>query len=521
MLLSIVFYILCFSILLSVLAGNFSRAENSSKYKNIFLLIPVLMVIFYYFFLSNNFYHGETFFPGKNPYYYHVGNLYNMLIDSFKNGRLYIDVGNELLCELFQDKDFCRNYIYYLDAGQTGDYQDQYVSYCLSVLWDMSFYNGKIFLYFGITPVLLFYLPFHFLTGLYLTDKFLVFVLSSLIFVISLFLSRQQVYAVGSRQSATVLSIFLIGVCNLSPFLVIRSATYEVAIVTAFFLLLTSCLLFYMYIDKKYFSYNNIILFFMALFLSLAVGARPHYVLFIPLFFCAVLLVNKNKDKKFILKQTIIFLIPCLFYGAVIALYNYLRFDSIFNFGFKYQLNGLNIYEYTPHIKHLLTGLKNNLFLFPQTDFTTVFSLAQTSGHRLSNEAVTGIIWMCPIILLLVFLPMYLKKLYKENRNFFIFISLLTCIILINIIVTGFFGMVMRYLFEYLALMVILSVIVFNFLYNEVKSVFVKHLLTVFFVLITCYSLYANTALLLSEKNSVFYALVSGFNYLKITGFLF
>lgn len=82
----------------------------------------------------------------------------------------------------------------------------------------------------------------------------------------------------------------------------------------------------------------------------------------------------------------------------IVALYNYLRFDSIFEFGWKYQLNDLNQYGYIASIKDSILSLKYNLFQFPEFDKNTIFSLVKATGHRIGNEFVAGAIWTFPLI---------------------------------------------------------------------------------------------------------------------------
>ncbi len=504
-------------LLIIVLLVVFSLVANLiPKYGRPFILVSILLMFSFYFFLSRNFFNVESFYPKSNiqvdvP----LGNYYNLLLRSLKKHRLYI-VDDEKIPSLKVISDIYENYKNYA-------LQD----YNLFSLFDTSFYNGKIYLYFGITPVLLFYLPFNLITNLYLTDKCLVFLLSCFIFLLSLFLlkkiSENIINIKEIPSNIIILSIFFIGFCNYSPFLLIKSNIYEVAITTAVFLLLLSFILFYYYLNTTNPKKQLILDFCLALTLCLTVGARPHYVLFIPIIFFVVigLKYKKTKNIREVLYSSLIFLIPCLIYGTIVALYNYFRFDSIFEFGWKYQLNDLGQYNCALSIKDSLLALKYNLFQFPGIDVNNIFSLVKADGHRVGNEFVAGIIWAFPLLFMLFLIPKYLQETFRKDKNAFYITIIMLFVIIINLVVTSFIGMVTRYFFEYMSFIIILSILLFYYLYYREKTVSQKKLWNLFFVLMFVYSTFMNVSLLFCENNSLFYAPTSNDNYVNIINFLF
>ena len=501
--------IILFLILLSSIPIIFKKS-----YKLI-IITSILIVLSFYFFISKNFFHIDNFYP-KNTIqaYMPLGNYYNLLLKSFKNYKLYIT--DDTVLPALKDPNIYENYKYY--ALQNID---------MYSLLDTSFYRGKIYLYFGITPVLLFYGPFNFITNLYLTDKIIIFVLACFCFLLSLFLvnklSREIIDTTEISANIIILGIFFTGFCNFLPFLIIKDNIYEVAIVTAVFLLLLSFCIFYYYLNMKNTKKQYILSFCLSLVLCFAVGARPHYILFIPLFFILIvwLKYKETKSIKNILKSALVFLIPCLIYGTIIALYNYLRFDSIFEFGWKYQLNDLRQYDYTLLLKDSLLALKYNLFQIPKIDNNTIFSLIEACGHRIGNEFVVGVIWTFPLIFLFVLIPKFLIDTFKHNRKFFYIVILMLFVIFINLVITSFIGMVIRYFFEWMPFAIILSMILFFHLYVKIKTKFLKRITNIFFVIIFIYSIFMNVSLLFSKNNSLFYVSSSQNNYDKTINFLF
>jgi len=491
----------------------FAFLSNFFKNKKIFVLISIFFILSFYFFLEKNFFYPETFFPShKNKIYFLCVNYYNLVSDAIKNKKLYITT-SQYYTKL-ESENIYKNYpkIFFEDVN----YQS---------LLDTSYYKGKVYLYFGITPVLLFYLPFNLITNLYLTDKFLGFVLACIGFVFFLLLFKKFIEKFDNKPPKNIylLSIFLIGICNYMPFLLIRNNIYEVAIITANLLLLISFLFLYYYLETTNIKKQYILILILSFCLALSVGARPFYVLYIPIFFILIMILKYKQTKNIsnIIKTAMFFIIPCIFYGSIIALYNYLRFDSIFEFGFKYTLNSENHYEQFSSLKDVCLAIKNDLFQFPDINKNTVFSLVQTDGHLFANESVVGIIWSFPLIFLFLFIPKFLIDNFKKNKNIFYITILMLVVICTNIFITSFIGMVTRYFFEYMSFIVILSIILFYYLYNIAKTKNLKNMLNVFFTIIFIYSVFINICLLFCENNSLYYAPVSGDNYLRIVNFLF
>ena len=305
----------------------------------------------------------------------------------------------------------------------------------------------------------------------------------------------------------------------------IKPEIYEVCSLSASLLLLVATYLFIKNILTK--NKNNILIFCIGLLLSLTVGTRPHYVLFIPVFFLLVIYTEyaKNKDTKNILISATCFLVPCIIYGTVLALYNYLRFDSIFEFGWKYQLNSHNQYEFIPTIKDFLIGLKYHLCQLPENikNSYTVFSFCMGKGHRIANEFVAGVIYVCPLLFTLLFFPINLKKLNKFTVIVFV---LLFGLFFINFNIACLFGTMRRYAFEYIYILTLLYFMAFFVLDKNISSTKYENLFFVFFVIVSLYMLYLHLCLLFCIHNSImfidnnnvdFYTKLINFHFKKLT----
>ena len=411
------------------------------KLSKVIITLSVLLIISFYFLLTYNS-QKDYFFPNKysdNDRY-----KYNTLVNSLKSTKFFLYDTNSFNSEtidILHKNDIYRNYSEYFENNIQ-----------IQKVFDLSYYKDKIYLYFGLTPIILFYLPFNLLSNYCLSDNIIAFFLVSLIFIFSLLILKlfnKDFLHYKPKSHFQFLIILLVGFCNYGIILAIKPEIYEICSLSAALLLLIAIYLFMKNILTK--NKTNIFIFFIGLALSLSVGARPHYVLIIPIFFLLTFYVEYRKEKKIkdILVTILYFLLPCIIYGSILALYNYLRFDSIFEFGWKYQLNSHNQYEYIATIKDFLTGLKYHLCKMPESikDSYTIFSFAIGTGHRIANEFVVGLIFVCPLSLVLLFTPISLKKSNKFIITIFI---LLFSLFFINFNIACLFGVMRRYAFEYI-----------------------------------------------------------------------
>ena len=495
------FFIILAFVSLSIIIRFFPKSFN------IIILLTVVIVIFSYFELTKNF-PEHSFLPQK--YQYEKDCRYNRLVHSIRNYKLDLEAD---VPDILNNKNVYEFFPSYLTNNQI-----------LFNFYDLSVYNGKAYIYWGITPLLLLYLPFNLITNLYLSDNIVVFILISLVFLLSLLILKQifNIISVEKNYKENILfylSTLIIGFGNYSLFIAIRPSTCEVVVSCAAVLLLISIYLFIKYtIETKN---TKLIIFFIGLFLSLAVGCRPHYILFIPIFYFFIIYIQytRKKEMKDILQTSFVFLLPCIIYGSILALYNYLRFDSIFEFGWKYQLNHMLQYYYTPAIKDFFIGLQHHLFQFPEINKAnyTIFSLVKVTGHRIGNELITGLIYINPLSIFLVLFPMLFFS--KSNKK--VIILLLVSIFFVNFVTACFFGMIQRYVFEYNYILTIITLI-FLFIYYSIASQHIKNIIFIFFIFLVIFTLYININLLLSFNHLTMFARVESLPfYEKLINFLF
>lgn len=207
--------------------------------------------------------------------------------------------------------------------------------------WDHAFYKGKYYMYFGIVPVFLVFIPFKIITGISLTTYHATQLFVAIFIMGIFFLFRLLVKIFFKNMSRPVYLLSSAAFSLASVWYVVSApALYCTAISSAFCLEIWSLFFFIKAAyetntDKATVSFSAL----GALLGGLSFGCRPPVALanliVIPL---AVPIIKKIKKNYTIIFKLILIILPYLIIGASLMLYNYARFDNPFEFGQSYQL---------------------------------------------------------------------------------------------------------------------------------------------------------------------------------------
>jgi hypothetical protein len=252
---------------------------------------------------------------------------------------------------------------------------------------DMSFYRGKFYLYYGATPALVLMVPWHVLTGGHLSEYTVTMTFCYAGFVLSVY----WLYGLRRRLFPEVTSFwFLFCVTILgfgSPlyFSSVNPTFYPVPISAAFFCLTVAGVLIGRSLRTTTATAAVVLLACASLSLALCVGARPNYVLCLPLLLIPALWLWKFPSgpqlrQKSVLLIAAAMIVPAALVGLGLAFYNYFRFGSPTEFGIQYSLASASVRE----IK--LTGFeyypKNlRLYLLHAADFIRYFPFVFSGGR--------------------------------------------------------------------------------------------------------------------------------------------
>jgi hypothetical protein len=207
-------------------------------------------------------------------------------------------------------------------------------------LHDASLYRGRYYLYFGVVPAVILFVPWR-LVGLGDLPEAvaaLAFAVGGLFFWLAVLRRLLRDHLPGASGSMRAGAALVLGIASVVPFILRCSFVYEVAIAGGYFFLAGACFFFLSADDEKGLRVSRLVL--GSLFLGLAAGCRPNLLvaaLFLPwLALPAWRRMPSGRGKALLAAAVPLGL--CLF---LLGLYNRARFDSWTEFGARYQLQGL------------------------------------------------------------------------------------------------------------------------------------------------------------------------------------
>jgi Flp pilus assembly protein TadD len=201
---------------------------------------------------------------------------------------------------------------------------------------DLSYYKGKLYLYHGVTPAVVFFWPYVAVTGHYLLQKDAVLIFSVVGFLASVglliavwrrYFEEVGVYVVAAGGLA-------LGLATCTLLLLARSDVWEVAVSCGYALTMIAIGAIWCALSKP--EKRCRWLAAASLAYGLAVGARPNMLFGTLIVFGAVVTARREHQKLWV--PLLAAAGPITLIGLGLTIYNELRFDSPFEFGNRYQL---------------------------------------------------------------------------------------------------------------------------------------------------------------------------------------
>ena len=252
-------------------------------------------------------------------------NQYELTAEAFLDGRLYMEYEiDPKLLEMENPYDMTER------EAQGVFYQ-----------WDHAFYNGHYYMYFGVVPVILVFLPWRILTGANLKTYHATQLFVAL-FIWGVFaLFRKIAEKFFPELPCSVWTLASMAVSVLSVWHSIAApALYCTAVTSGLCMEIWSLYLFFRAVWDEMDETKAIRLaFFGSLLGALAFGCRPPVALanLLALPMLATFLRNRTLSRKLAFRLVAAAL-PYLIVAIGLMLYNYARFDNPFEFGQSYQL---------------------------------------------------------------------------------------------------------------------------------------------------------------------------------------
>jgi hypothetical protein len=300
----------------------------------------------------------SPYFNGEIP---EQRNQYEVLAQSFLNGHIWLDVDvDPQLLTMDNPYDPAARKA----AGVT-------------VQWDHAFYNGRYYMYFGVVPVLVVFLPYLLITGTSLTTYHATQLFTAL-FIVGIFLIGDKISKIFSCAiPLSVKSIFCMAISMMSVCYIVKApALYCTAIAAGICFMVWGIYLLTLAVWGSGSTLKRRLFFFGGwLCCALVFGCRPPIGMGCVAAFGLMLLYarEKHSEKGFWI-DVLICLVPVIVVACGLMAYNYLRFDSLFEFGQSYQLTVADQSNYSVFGVGLKTALSSFFEFFVSPSGMCVFA---------------------------------------------------------------------------------------------------------------------------------------------------
>jgi hypothetical protein len=341
----------------------------SRKQNVIYALSVILSVLFSYICINTSYTNAYMEYPVHRQY-----NKY--LVDALANGRTWLDYGtpeNLLKAERPYDN------LYRMANGYEFD---------KDVMWDWAWYKGKFYCYFGVVPAVILYLPYKLITGEYLSNRAGVFLFTAIAIVLMASLWRFCVkkYMPNAGFAFFTLSFFTLFFASGLWAQIRFPRVYSIAKTSGLMFALAGILLLLKSTENE--KVNRLKVFFACLCFALIAGCRPNMI-FVSLLVPFVLWKYRSR------KLLPFVVIPYLIAAVPLCAYNYVRFESIFEFGVKYNLTAYGVPADTllnPIGKIIKTFSGFVSYLFSPYEYHLNFPFVKCSPPRGDSGVMLGLI---------------------------------------------------------------------------------------------------------------------------------
>ncbi len=382
-------------------------------------------------------------------------------------------------------------------------------------LWDRAYYDGKYYVYFGIVPVLVYYLPFKLLTG-FDFPTFAGIVITAIFFMFAVLGLVHQIIKRYFKNISFILyillSFFFIDSCGIM-YLLKRPDFYSLPIIMA---LMFSVSGLYFWIssikykplketankkiknskynyDEEFIEseqkFDGFILWRLAvgsLCMALVAGCRPQVLigsfLAIPIFY-KIVFKDRGLFSKKSVRETILFSLPYAVVAIGLMYYNYIRFDSVIDFGANYNLTTNDMTKRGFVLGRSPLGIFSYLFQPPAYSprfpfISDAWFYTNYMGVTIKEYLFGGILFNHFLLCINLFVLKFKNSLKFKGLFYFCIMSIIfsVCIVIAD---TQLAGLLQRYMVDFAWLMFIPGIILILILLERVNDYLKKHITTV------------------------------------------
>lgn len=340
--------------------------------------------------------------------------------------------------------------------------------------WDVAYYNGHYYVYFGIVPLLLMYLPFRlifkapFPTALGIAVFAILFSVGSYILLSFIAKKKFKGQSVGSFILVFLLFINCSGILFFSK----RPDFYSLPIITAMTFSVFGIFLWLKALTEE--RHRRLRFFFGALLMALVAGCRPQITLLsliaLPIFW-SFFFKEKHILKKDGILDLLSLAVPYITVAAGLMYYNAIRFSSPFDFGANYNLTTNDMTVRGFDFGRIGLGLFTYLFQLPA--FSAIFPFIKPAaintnyvGKTIYENCFGGIFATSPVLWALFLLP-FVKDKLKEKKLFIFTIVPIIIGVTVVIVDTQGAGLLERYFGDFSFMFLFSAALVIFALYEK------------------------------------------------------
>ncbi|HUR56364.1 MAG TPA: hypothetical protein VM029_01550, partial [Opitutaceae bacterium] len=407
------------------------------RFESPLLLALCLAIAWFYVWTARS--NGENWKFGREQ-----NDYYNLLIDGWLAGQLNMKV--DVPAELLRIKDP-------YDPAQRPPGVG---------LHDASFYRGKYYIYFGLTPGVTLMLPWRMVTGVDLPQPVavLVFALGGFAASAMVWVRVRRKYFPEAGTGVALLALLAIGIAGLGPVLVRRPAVWELPIAGGFCFAMLSLLCLFESLHARRASWWYVA---GGVCLGLAVASRAVY-----LFGLGAMLVPLvawwRESRQVPWRRAIAGFTPLAVIGLALAAHNYARFGDPLEFGQKYQLTAMHEATFT-HFALRYAPCNAWLYFWSPAQWSRYFPfiavtrpVVEPAGYG-GTEDVYGLVRNLPVAWLALLAPLALRRRSAGERAALggWLLTVVALVVPIAMLLLLFFGSHGRYMLDFAPSVILLA----------------------------------------------------------------
>lgn len=383
---------------------------------------------------------------------------YQQLADAFLNGHLHLfrETPPDFLLSMENPYDTSLRASLANEAGE-------------EFYWDAAFYNGNYYVYFGVLPCLLLYLPFRALTGADLPNGVAVLIFACLTAVAVFMLVWELLHRYAEPKRFSFLSYLLLCVLLITGGGLLSACTvpdmYTVPVVAGLFFGLLGLALWLRSVRGE--KLRRLPLFFGSLCMAAVAACRPQLLLLaflaFPIFWSAI--CERKLFSRKSVAESLLALLPFVLVAAPLMWYNAARFGSPFDFGANYNLTTNDMTLRGFRVERIWLGLWHYILQLPR--FVTVFPFLRAAdldtvfrGITVYEQIWGGILTVCPFALFVFFLKARKESMTKRS-SLSVALYLLVSGVVIALFDALAAGILQRYFLDFSILVLLAALLVF------------------------------------------------------------